>query len=135
MKELNSVDKGDASEAAVISKLKKMGKTVLIPFGDNQRYDIVVDDGNTFTRVQIKTAREVEDGKIVFDTAGKHTNTKGTIKKPYDNTEIDEFMAYEPDRDSVYRVPVSEAPNTTMTLRHNAKQKQSSINWAKDYQL
>ena len=134
MEELNTVDKGDASEAAVIAELKKRGKTVLIPFGDNQRYDIVIEDDG-FERVQIKTAREKENVKVMFDTAGSHTNSKGTKKKPYSKNEIDSFIIYNQVRDIVYKIPIEEAPNTNMIIRHKPKQDQPSINWAEDYVL
>jgi hypothetical protein len=131
---LSSVDKGDAVEAAVIAELKRRGKVVLTPFGDNQRYDLVIDEGGEFTRVQVKTAREVEDGKVIFNTAGNHTNTQGTTKKPYYKSEVDVFIAYNPERDIMYRVPIEEAPNKSMTIRHKAKQEQPTINWAEDYE-
>ena len=134
MNKLNSVDKGDAAEASVIAELKRRGEVVLTPFGDNQRYDLVIDEGGNFTRVQVKTAREVEDGKVVFDTAGNHTNTKGTTSKPYDKSEIDVFIAYNPKRDVMYRVSVEDAPNQSMIIRHKAKQNQPTIKWAEDYQ-
>lgn len=135
MDDLTSVDKGDATEAAIIAELKRRGMVVLTPFGDNQRYDLVIDEGGEFRRVQIKTAREVEDGKVVFDTAGNHSNTKGTTIKPYDESMIDEFMAYNPKRETIYRVPIQKAPNFTMTIRHKAKQNQPKINWAEKYEI
>jgi hypothetical protein len=135
MDDLSSVDKGDASEAIVIAELKKRGEVVLTPFGDNQRYDLVIDRDSDFIRVQVKTAREIDEGKVVFDTAGNHTNTKGTKMKPYSSDKVDLFMAYNPDRDCIYEVPVSEAPNSVMTIRHESKQDQPSINWAEEYAL
>jgi len=105
MEKLNSVNKGDASEAAVIAELKKRGYTVLQPFGDNQRYDIVVEDDG-FERIQIKTARKVEEGKISFDTSNNHSNMSGVKRKTYTENEIDSFIAYFQERQDFQIRPV-----------------------------
>ena len=41
---MNSKDKGDIAEAFVTARLLEMGNSVSKPFGDNQRYDIIVDN-------------------------------------------------------------------------------------------
>ena len=35
--------------------LREMGYSLLVPFGENTRYDLVVDDGSQLWRVQCKT--------------------------------------------------------------------------------
>lgn len=52
---MNSKRKGEISEAVVISELLKRNLTVSVPFGENARYDLVVDDDGDFERVQCKT--------------------------------------------------------------------------------
>lgn len=134
MEELSSVDKGDASEAAVLAKLKSMGCTVLSPWGDNERYDLAVDNGDgTIERMQVKTARITDDGRVVFHTAGNHTNTEGTDIKKYSKEEIDSFVAYVQETSDILYIPISEAPESSMTLRYEAEQNQPSINWVEDY--
>ena len=58
---MNSKHVGDTSEAQVIAALLKMGKNVLLPFGDNQRYDVVIEEKGKFIRIQVKTAREITE--------------------------------------------------------------------------
>ena len=136
MPNLRSMDKGDASEAVVIAELKKRGYTVLQPFGDNQRYDIVVEEDNQFERVQIKTARTKEEGrKVLFDSCGTHTNSKGTTLKPYTKEQIDSFIAHVQSTGDLLYIPIEEAPNKEMTLRYEASQDQPQINWVEDYLL
>lgn len=48
---------GDASTAMVLARLVQTGKLVLLPFSENQRYDLVIDEGDRFVRVQCKTGR------------------------------------------------------------------------------
>jgi hypothetical protein len=47
---------GDISEAAVITRLLRCGYIVLTPYGQNHRYDLVIEDADgKFWRVQVKT--------------------------------------------------------------------------------
>ena len=51
---MNSKTKGNLGEIAVAHEFIKWGCTVSFPFGDNARYDLIVDDGQNLKRVQIK---------------------------------------------------------------------------------
>jgi hypothetical protein len=51
------VDVGLRSEAAIVSELLRRGYYVLEPRGFNHRYDLVIDTGERFLRVQCKTGR------------------------------------------------------------------------------
>jgi PD-(D/E)XK endonuclease len=46
---------GDKSVAIVLAELVKREVPVSLPWGDNQRYDLVIDVGRLF-RLQVKTA-------------------------------------------------------------------------------
>ena len=48
---------GTISESVVLSEFLKAGFPVLLPFGDNLRYDMVIEAGGRFLSVQCKTAR------------------------------------------------------------------------------
>jgi len=47
---------GDTTEAIILAEFLKAGFPVLIPFGENHRYDLVIEAGGRFLRVQCKTA-------------------------------------------------------------------------------
>jgi PD-(D/E)XK endonuclease len=49
-------DVGDKSTLAIMLALRERGYWVLVPFGENTRYDLVIDDGCALQRVQCKTA-------------------------------------------------------------------------------
>jgi hypothetical protein len=51
----NTKSTGDISEAVVMAEFLKAGFPVLLPFGDNQRYDMVVEVSGRLLRVQCKT--------------------------------------------------------------------------------
>lgn len=53
---MNSKSVGEITEGIVLAKMLRLGYVALIPFGNNQRYDLVVDKGDgAFIRGQCKT--------------------------------------------------------------------------------
>lgn len=105
---------GERSEGMVLAALLRAGKVVLQPFGDNQRYDLMIDEGDTFSRVQCKTGR-LKDGAIFFDACSSQAH-RGKGKQDY-RGQADVFGVYFPDNDSVYLVPVGEVGRTCGMLR------------------
>ena len=104
---------GERSEAMVLARFLRAGLVVLTPFGDSQRYDMVVDDDGTFVRIQCKTGR-LKDGKITFPTCSTNWN-QGT-RRDY-RGEIELFAVYCPETDLVYLVPIGEVGIKVATLR------------------
>jgi PD-(D/E)XK endonuclease len=51
------VDVGQRTEARILAYLVAHGYGVLLPFGVNQRYDLVLDLNGRFVRAQCKTGR------------------------------------------------------------------------------
>ncbi len=70
----NHKEMGERSEAVVIGRLVYAGYTVLKPYGENQRYDLVIEDADRrFWRVQCKTAWLSKDQKTIhFNTCSNH---------------------------------------------------------------
>jgi hypothetical protein len=107
---------GDITEAVVLAEFLKAGFPVLVPFGDNRRYDLVVEVGERFWRVQCKTASLTSDrcggeGCIRFKArSGVHES------RPY-RGQADLFGAYSPDTGQVYVLAVDEVPETDVWLR------------------
>ena len=125
-------EQGQRSEAAVIYEFVSRELTVLEPFGDNERYDPVVEEEGTFHRVQVKTGR-VENRRVQFETRSAGTLTRKIEKQGYVG-DIDVFAVHSPERESAYVVPISEAPETSMGLRMgDAKKASPRINWAEDF--
>ena len=108
---------GENSEAAVLAALLRAGKIVLKPFGDNQRYDLVTDEGDgKFCRIQCKTGRLKHDGAVLlFDTCSSYVH-RGRGKRDYKG-DADVFAVYSPELDKVYLVPVAETGSRGCHLR------------------
>src|SRR5260370_39923710 len=69
---------GERSQAVIIFKLLEAGYHVLTPYGDNTRYDLVIEDADgQFWRVQGKTGWvEAGGAYIEFDTASLYDRTR-----------------------------------------------------------
>jgi hypothetical protein len=130
------VDVGERSEAIIFAELVKRGHQVLIPYGTNHRYDIVIDVGGRFLRAQCKTGR-LRRGSILFNTASTRVNTKGAYQTPYDAEQIDLFLIYCPETDGVYALDVGEAASSHGALRVDpaANGQAKRIRWAADHEL
>jgi hypothetical protein len=129
------VDVGQRTEAAILAELVRLGYAVLLPFGVNQRYDLVLDLGEKFVRCQCKTGR-LRNGVVLFSTQSIQCNTRRTVIKDYAG-DADVFLVHCPMTNRFYLVPVDEASASCMYLRVEPTlngQKQG-IHWAKDYEL
>ncbi|UPV76081.1 group I intron-associated PD-(D/E)XK endonuclease [Halorussus limi] len=127
-------ERGQQTEAAIIFEFIRNGLTALEPFGDNERYDVVVEESGHFYRVQIKTGR-IENGRVQFETRSSGTLTRKVEKEGYEG-EIDVFAVYSPEIERSFVVPIADAPKTSMGIRVEESEKTSpNVNWAADYAL
>ncbi|MBV8639106.1 MAG: hypothetical protein JO322_13595 [Candidatus Eremiobacteraeota bacterium] len=72
----------DIAEARVIAALVEAEFQLLLPFGENHRYDIAIDLEGRFYRVQVKSGR-VRRGVIEFNCYSSHTHRGGTSCRRY----------------------------------------------------
>ena len=132
---MNTKAKGEISEGIVIAHLLKLGYSVSMPFGDNQRYDIIVDDGSQLRRVQIKTGY-LRRGCVCFSCASLNAFTQ--VRSTYQG-QIEGFLVYCPGTDKVYWVPIEQATTSEMSLRVDQPRPRTgprkSINWASEFEL
>jgi hypothetical protein len=130
------VDVGERSEAIILAELVKRGHRVLLPYGTNHRYDLVIDTGTHFLRVQCKTGR-LRQGVIKFNTASTRANTLRAYTKPYDSDQIDLFLVYCSETDRVYALDIDEATSSEGVLRVDptANGQAKRIRWAADHEL
>jgi PD-(D/E)XK nuclease superfamily protein len=111
---------GSTTEAVVLAEFLKAGYRVLLPFGEDHRYDLVIEAGGHFLRVQCKTASPCGNGdrSCVRFHAYSHRFTGGKFsgREAYAG-QADLFAAYSPDTQQVYVLPVDEVPETDVWLR------------------
>jgi hypothetical protein len=91
--------RGEASEAAFLARATHFGFTVCLPWGDSERYDSVVELGQGFLRVQVKSAARYAESRYRVKTAGASGVT-------YTASEIDFFVAHIVPEDIWYLIPI-----------------------------
>lgn len=130
---MNTKTVGDISEAMVLAALVRVGKNVLIPWGDNLRYDMAYDEGGKLIRIQCKTARDLGNGSLEFP-ASSCTAHRGTGRKNY-RGEIEFFGVYAPSTQKVYLVPVDDVGINSATLRVEPSKngQKRNMRWAENY--
>ena len=124
----------------VLARLLEAYPLVLIPFGENQRYDLLIDDNGDFIRVQCKTGR-LRNGAVRFNTCSftyHHPANQGS--RPYQHHyrgAADLFGVYCRDTGGVYLVPVEEVGVRHGSLRVTSPRNSQSkkVRWAKDFEL
>jgi PD-(D/E)XK endonuclease len=121
---------GERSEAMVLAGLLKNGEVVLQPFGDNQRYDLVVERDGKFLRVQCKTGR-LKNGCVRFYTRSVNY-IKGKVVKEAYYGQADIFGVYCPDNDKIYLVPVDQVGKDACHLRIDPAKKFAPHNTGRD---
>ncbi len=133
---------GERSEAIIMAKFLEVGYGVLTPFGENKRYDLVIEDAEgNFYRIQCKTGWLEGEGTVIkFATSSMYYRVKdgrvGHGRKNYQG-QIDYFAVYSPDTKGVYLIPIDHVGVTVAALRliPTANKQEKNIRWAKDYEL
>ena len=132
---MNTKQIGDISQIKVMTRFLQKEHSVSVPFGDNQRYDLIFDDGKLHT-VQCKTGR-IKDNAITFPTASTYAH-RGGKRKNYLN-EVDFFGVYCPDNDMVYLIPIEAVKEcgaaATLRLVPTKNNQTKGIRYAKDFEF
>jgi PD-(D/E)XK endonuclease len=133
----NTSQIGEISRMQIAAALARRGRRVLLPLADYQRYDLVIDDGGVFLRVQVKTGRLIK-GAVVFPA-----NSINSRRKPGDPRrrgylgEVELFGVYCPQTHKCYLVPVADAPASDCSLRVEPPKngQKTHLRWAEQYEI
>jgi PD-(D/E)XK nuclease superfamily protein len=117
-----------------MARLLQHYEAVLLPFGNGRRYDLVVDDGKNFLRIQCKTGR-LRSGCVIFNAHSTHW-ARGQADRGYKG-QADFFGVYCPELTKVYLVPVDDVPETYGSLRVEPVRngQKLGVRWAAQYEL
>ncbi len=114
---MHTIQKGDLSVAMIIANFLKKRIVVLKPLSELHRYDLVIDRGHGFERIQCKTGR-LRAGAIRFKTCSTtaHHKNPNHARQSYKG-QIENFAVYCPDNDICYLVPVDDVNESEAILR------------------
>ncbi len=127
---------GNSTELNCIAYLYDCGCEILLPYGDNQLYDIVIVYNNKFYRIQCKNANPTykEDGTIDYITfkTSHESGRKTRTRIHYSKEDIDFFATYY--EGQCYLIPVEETASTMKTIRFSVPKngQVKGITFAKD---
>jgi hypothetical protein len=132
--ELTSKQKGNLTELQCLTAFYQQGCHVSIPYGENCRYDFILDVEGKLLRIQVKTSKAINDDCFSFATRSTRINSQGNITTTYTKNEIDYFATFY--NGKCYLVPVEEC-GTEKTLRYNypSNGQKKGIYLAQDYEL
>lgn len=99
---LNGKHRGELAELAFMRQAASLGFAIAKPWGESDRYDVVVRVGKIFWRVQVKS--------VLATTAGRREyriKTVNSLHLPYTAEEIDFLAAYVFLEDTWYIFPAT----------------------------
>ena len=134
---MNTKSVGNIGEAKVLSKFVELNIPVFLPFGDNEKYDLVAEFNGKLNKIQIKTCKKAEQGRMMFDLVSSTTHRKNGVQYIYTKSDIDYFALYNLERDVVMLVKVEDAPKRVITIRYKKTLNGQSkgLRWEENYLL
>lgn len=115
---MNSKAKGNLGEIAVAHEFIKWGCTVSFPFGDNARYDLIIDDGKNLKKVQVKyTDCKSENNAWLCRCVSSKNHTTNKRLDDYTN-DVDIIAYYISEIDTCIMFTIKElGKRTSITVR------------------
>lgn len=112
MAKTNTMQKGKCAEFLVLAHLMKEGKEVAIPFGNQGRWDCLVEENGTWAKYQIKTSRKrSKRPSIYIDTvrSGNYskTKTRSAAYRTYKVGDFDWLVAVDLASGKMWKIPAS----------------------------
>lgn len=71
-----------------------LGYDISIPWGDNARYDFVLDVNHKLYKLQCKTSTKESDGVYNFRCNSSYLNAQGNRTREYSNDDVDFFCTF-----------------------------------------
>ena len=132
---MNSKRIGNIGEAKVLAKFVEMGIPIYIPFGDDEKADLVAEFNGKLNKIQVKTSIKSKNGCSIFDLTSSTAHRTNGGRRKYSNSEIDYFALYSLDRDKIYLKKAPDNPKTAITIRFEDTKsgKKIGLNYESDF--
>lgn len=102
---MNSKQKGDIAETRAIYEFTKRNIPISIPFGDNQRYDLVAEFNGRLNKIQVKMCNENHEGGIRCYARSSTNHTTNKRLSDYKG-DVDYFVFFNQEYDLIALVPI-----------------------------
>ena len=132
---MNSKRIGNIGEAKVLAKFVEMGIPIYIPFGDDEKADLIAEFDGKLNKIQVKTSIKSKNGCSIFDLTSSTAHRTNGERRKYLNSEIDYFALYSLDRDKIYLMKVPDNPLSAITIRFEDTKSgmKSRVNYESDF--
>lgn len=112
---------GNIGEAKVLSEFVRLGIPVYLPFGDNEKADLIAEFNGKLNKIQVKSSQKIIEDKVKFSLVSSTMHRQNGVKHIYTENEIDYFALYNLERDRVYLISINEEglPKSEVTIRFN----------------
>ena len=133
----NTKKLGNLTELQCMTYLYGLGYSVSIPFGNADKYDLILDINDRLYKVQIKHSSEYKDelGEteyIKFKCTWQSHNTSGYTRTQYKENEIDFFATFYEGK--CYLVPQSQCSNEkVLRIKPLKNNQRKGISFLEDY--
>ncbi len=103
---MDTKQKGDIAEQAVVLQALKQGWGVLKPLGDRLPYDLVFDIGGSLVKIQVKSAWfDAKRVNYVVDTRRTKTNRRQMLRENYKLGDFDFAVIFIEELEVFYVMP------------------------------
>lgn len=132
----NSNYYGNLAELQVITRFYELGYTVSTPFGQDNRYDMILDKNGKLYRLQCKHANPHKNENGIIDfimirTTRQESHSNKRIK--YSEEDCDYFVTYYEGKN--YLIPVNQCSNSkTLRILKPKNGQTKDINFLKDFE-
>ncbi len=128
---------GDISEVHVLAAFVAAGISVSIPWGENQRYDLVAEaaDGRLL-KVQCKTAQLIDDGaklNIPLKSVNYWKDDESAVRT-YEG-QVDLIAAWSPDTKKIYLISPEAGTAVYLRLKPTKNNIKKNVRWASEYEF
>lgn len=136
---LETKQKGIITQLQCLTAFNELGLKTSIPYGENSRYDFIVDINGKLLRVQAKTASGIlnesnELAGIRFSCRSTRVSAQGNFYRKYNKDEIDYFCTFW--NNTCYVVPVEECSNEkTLRFMYPSNGQKNTISLAENYTI
>ena len=118
-------NQGDNAELRFMLFNHELGYIVSKPFGDNAKYDLIVDTGNNLERIQVKSTRRKETSSGM-DCYNCLVCSGAKSKEKYSEKDIDYIAIYVIPENAWYKIPIKEIKGKTIKLYPHRKSQRNT---------
>ncbi len=116
---------GDNAELKFMLFSYELGYIISKPFGDNSKYDLIIDNGDSLERIQIKSTSR-KDTSSGMDCYSCSVCSGSKLKKKYNEKDVDFIVIYVIPENTWYKIPTKEIKGKTVKLYPHRKSQRNT---------